>query len=365
MSTLDDTCGKLLDSTVSADLAITKSSFRIQNRRLFLTYPNKLLDKLKLKEDLKAKHDYVRIEIAHEKGSNGEYPHTHVLLDFGVQFQTRQPSFFDIDSLHPHIRKVTTSTHWTNCLKYLGKEDPDNAHLKVQSLAEGVWKHGTVAEALSSVTSFKDVVPVIQLMAHKPPEQIVRKYSHFPWQESLIAELKCKPDYRKIIWYTDLVGGCGKTELADYLMACGDGLNRPSSYLMVSQCGGSKDFASILASSLSSGWEGHCIFLDLPRDAEKYSIYSPIEMIKNGTFTTTKYQGKTFQLKYRPHVVIFSNFFPNTNRISLDRWDIRLVETIDKEYKIRNLTVKESEDLRKEQQEEPEFAAFNPLQPVQ
>lgn len=345
MSTLNDTCGKLLDSSPIS--VINKNSFRIQNRKLFLTYPC-IIDKSHLKDALASKHSYSRIEIAHEYGQNQDYPHTHVLLDFGVIFQTRQPSFFDINSIHPHIRKVTTLTHWNNCLNYLAKEDPDNEHLKIQSLAEKVWENSSLTEALKTATSFKQVVPIIQLMSHKPSQKALRTYSHLPWQESLISELRSFPDYRKIIWYVDIVGGCGKTELADFLMACGDGVNSSSSYLMVSQCGGPKDFASILSSSLSSGWEGHCIFFDLPRDAEKYSIYAPIEMIKNGTFTTTKYQGKTIQLKYRPHVVIFSNFFPDTKRISSDRWDIRLIESENKIFSVRNLTINESEDLRKE-----------------
>jgi hypothetical protein len=50
--------------------------------------------------------------------------------------------------------------------------------------------------------------------------------------------------------------------------------------------------------------------------------YSSIECIKNGMITNTKYE-TGFKVFNPPHVVVFSNFPPDEEKLSADRWNIK------------------------------------------
>lgn len=117
---------------------VDESKFRLQNQRILLTYSGHL-DKLEYVAWITSKIKYkpVFIRLAHETGDNGDYLHTHVLIDFGKSFQTRSCRYFDyqgdIEVLHPHIKTIKTKIHFENAMVYLSKEDPENADLKKSS----------------------------------------------------------------------------------------------------------------------------------------------------------------------------------------------------------------------------------------
>lgn len=302
--------------------------FRIQNQKLMLTYKTHL-DKVAYKRWLRGVVGFEprRIEMAWETGKNTvSYPHTHVLIDFGKIWQTTNCRRLDYESIHPHIKKVKTKTHWINSLKYLTKEDRSNDHILKEleggvgtSIVEDVWNCETLTEALiHCVKSASDASGVIQIYGCKPNEIVVEPPS-MRWCKNLIDELKGVPDRRKIIWYCDPIGNIGKTWLCKYLMSLG------KDYYCVNQIGGVKDFATIVDSALEGGWSGWCMLFDLPRDSAGKGIYEPLENLKNGLITTTKYRGRSMLLD-NPHVVVMANFMPAFRSMSLDRWDLRVFE---------------------------------------
>lgn len=129
-----------------------------------------------------------------------------------------------------------------------------------------------------------------------------------PWQFRLIQEVQRKPDDRKIIWYYDDEGNKGKTFLCEYLRSKG---------AKVLMNGKTADIAYI--------YNGEKIVLfDYTRSMETYVNYGLLEGIKNGYLVSTKYMGCTKSFE-KPHVIVMANFRPDYNKLSLDRWDVRII----------------------------------------
>lgn len=139
-----------------------------------------------------------------------------------------------------------------------------------------------------------------------------------PWQRATIELVKGYADEsdRSIIWIVDELGNSGKTYLAKALYD-----NR--SCLMVS--GGSKDICCALASFMEERGEGPDIFIwNLPRDNSCIS-YSSLESLKDGFVFSPKY--KSCCLRFNtPHVIVFSNEYPDIDKLSMDRWKIFRIE---------------------------------------
>lgn len=128
----------------------------------------------------------------------------------------------------------------------------------------------------------------------------------YEWQAKLVEELDGTPDTRKIIWYVDKDGANGKSTLARWLIA-----NKEAIVLE-----GKK-------ADCLYGYNGERIVVfDLSRSTEEYTPYDTIEKIKNGVFFNTKYESG-MRVFDQPHVVVFSNFWPDQEKMSSDRWDIR------------------------------------------
>ncbi len=317
MQTLENSLGILYNPT---------SNFRIQNQKIFLTYMGTHLQKDIVRTYFQSRYQgYKQIEIAHENGAQGNTPHTHILIDFGRLYQSKDARIFDLPmsnggSIHPNIRKITTQSYWTNCLNYLAKEDPECSNLKILSPVQAIWNCNSMEEALSKVTHLNQVMPTIAVMNLKPRPMPEYTYSHFPWQEELIAHLETKTHPRELDWYFDSFGDSGKSEIATYLMSISP------KYLIISECGGMRDFATTIVGAMDrNNWTGHACIFDFPRGTESKSIYTPMEAIKDGRVTSTKYQGKTQLLPYRPHVIILCNFLPIFDAVIPGRWRIRII----------------------------------------
>jgi len=127
------------------------------------------------------------------------------------------------------------------------------------------------------------------------------------WEQELIEELENDPHKRKIIWYVDTIGGCGKTTFAKYLLSKGD-----CAYFLNSK-----------TSDIAHAYNGErTVIFDYTRSMDGHLNMSIVEMIKNGLVFSPKYDSCN-KINATPHVVCFSNFEPDQSTLSADRWDIR------------------------------------------
>lgn len=314
-----------------------KGKFYVQNQRLLLTYKTHLP-----KEDVKtffeeknAKETIVAHEVA---SSETNYEHSHVYVDFGRRFQSANARIFDIKGIHPNIKLVKTSKHLENIWAYLCKEDHENDYLlerlTKKSIFDVIANKPTIQDALRIAKSPSEASGIALMYQFKEQEAVELPNLPHQWQKELLEELKNKkPSHREIIWYYDPVGGTGKSDFTKH--ACVE--QRAAVFTAL---GGDRDAAQLILTARASGWDGRVVITDLPRDAETRSIYSPLEAIKNGMITSTKYQGGTSVFN-RPHVVVFANFLPElSGRMSHDKWDIRklVINPVDHSVTCHNLT---------------------------
>ena len=132
------------------------------------------------------------------------------------------------------------------------------------------------------------------------------------WQQELLSELETCPNPRKIIWYYDPVGNTGKTFFAKWRY-------QMDICTAVVQGGQAKDICHIISKRTD---DTNTIIMDMSRSSQHMVDYNLIENVKNGYFQSGKYDSAMVIMPI-PHMVIFSNFKPNTAKLSADRWDIR------------------------------------------
>lgn len=142
----------------------------------------------------------------------------------------------------------------------------------------------------------------------------------YGWQKELTEILNGEVDTRKIYWYWEQIGNVGKTQFCRHLCI------KNKDYLYLT--GKASDMKYTIATAIENGNLPVCILMDFTRSQEEYISYQGIEEIKNGIFYSSKYKGNMVIFNI-PHVIVFSNFRPEMFRLSIDRWDIREIATLD------------------------------------
>lgn len=349
------------DSAPEAGVNPRSGKFSLQNQRIHLTYKTHIP-----KKELA---DYIReetgcsaatIDIAHESAdTKAPYEHTHVVIDFHSRYQTTNQRKFDYQGIHPHIKKINSHKHYENCLTYLAKEDPENAHLKdpKKTVLQHVLESTTIHEALRRcVKRPSDVAGVVQLYNLKGPN-----YDHItvpppihPWQKEIIdytSEPCPQHLIRKVIWIYDPAGNTGKSQLCRFLT-----VTSTSKWYVLNGISSTRDVSTIILGAVESGWTGHGIIIDIPRSEsiremssrrDFRELYVSIESLKNGTLTATKYTGRTFFYNCS-WLVVMSNWLPDINSLSLDRWDVRYLDPTT--YTMTPMSIDEVRNLRQHDQ---------------
>lgn len=129
----------------------------------------------------------------------------------------------------------------------------------------------------------------------------------YPWQEKIEEICLRKPDDRTIHWYWEPKGCKGKTAFCKY-MAVKHGAT-------ILANGASKDIGQSLPD------DPKIVIFNFTRTTEERINYGALEAVKDGLVFCPKYESKT-KIFNCPHVVVFSNFPPDKETMSIDRWKI-------------------------------------------
>lgn len=145
------------------------------------------------------------------------------------------------------------------------------------------------------------------------------KMKLYKWQEEILEIIKEEPDNRKIYWYYEDEGNTGKSSICKHI--CMN--NKNALYI----CGKASDMKyAIIQFVLTHKKSPEIILIDIPRSMdEKYISYSGIESIKNGIIFSTKYESGMCMFD-SPHVLIFSNNYPDLSKFSEDRWILKKIQ---------------------------------------
>lgn len=127
------------------------------------------------------------------------------------------------------------------------------------------------------------------------------------WQAEIWLILKGPVHPRQILWFWEKTGGFGKSTFAKWLAR--------TQNAFYSTGGKSADIAYAYQ-------DEKIVVFDLPRTSAEYMNYNVVEQLKNGMIFSGKYQSemKFFEI---PHVVVFANYEPDTDKLSQDRWFIK------------------------------------------
>jgi len=228
--------------------------------------------------------------------------------------------------------------------KRMGSRDQARDYTrKAEGRVAGPWEYGEwtvgqgnrsdLREAASTLLATRNLRELA--LAH--PESFVRYHGGFakllevtreaprlpdpeqwrPWQTDCLQLLAGEPHPRRIHWFVDPDGGAGKSFLVRYLAT-----NR-----------GALPLGSGRHDRLLNAWNGESIVtFDFSRDVSSAgpdadrTPYAVIESIKNGV-VFSGFFGTGPRIFPTPHVLCFSNFFPDESKLSMDRWDTRVVSS--------------------------------------
>lgn len=140
----------------------------------------------------------------------------------------------------------------------------------------------------------------------------------YVWQQQLLGRLLQPADDRHILWRWESTGNTGKTALAKYLVYHHKALYVSGKFADIAQ--GFVHFAKA-----NGGEAPKIILIDAPRCNVDYISYQAMEKLKDGMMFTSKYESQMLQFP-SPHVVVFANCEPNLEKLSEDRWDVKMIE---------------------------------------
>lgn len=181
----------------------------------------------------------------------------------------------------------------------------DLAHSTIYSLKEETRVEGSPQYIFPNYTYLgKDLVPY---------------ESMYPWQKSIMDILSHPPDERAIHLIVDQKGNSGKSTLAKGLAYHHDACVVPLGLT-----------SAQMKSAIVGNGPKNIYIIDLPRNNRSYTeIFDTIEEVKRG-FVISCFHGKLQQLfMTRPHVVCFTNEYPDLKLLSMDMWQLYTISSFD------------------------------------
>lgn len=132
-----------------------------------------------------------------------------------------------------------------------------------------------------------------------------------PWQSDLVALIKSDPHPRQIVFVVDSVGAAGKTTFARYLFGVFD-------RVQIMDPGRLADMAYELKE------DTRVLLMDCPRSRTEVLSYHFLEKVKDGYVHSGKYESRMKTLG-PCHVIVFMNDEPDRLKLSVDRFDVRVL----------------------------------------
>lgn len=336
----------------------TTKKFRLQNQYVLLTYKSHLpKDHYTewLKDTMKIPNMWIRL--AHETADkNCPYRHTHVVIDFGRRINVHNCHKFcyknpdlpadKVDkcgAIHCNIRRLPGNQAFIDAKVYIAKEDRENADLQQSKEEQAKAKGLALVNSIQGATSvnvalrqnlrrISDAAGIIQIFQKRnlgQPNVRIPDRPDRPWHQELFTQVeteRCAWGDRKIIWYVDKVGNSGKSWFSRYMSRA----KRDESgfdWLCISAMDDPKEAYNQLLQAVDQGFNFKGFIIDVARGYKfKRGLYTALETFKNGQLTATKYQGGRLEFN-TPWIIVFSNFWPKTEMMSADRWDIRRIDT--------------------------------------
>jgi hypothetical protein len=139
------------------------------------------------------------------------------------------------------------------------------------------------------------------------------KFDTIKPREEIMELIRHEPDNRTINWIWSEEGGIGKTSTCAYIEQNYEGV------CIVN--GKGADIKNQVINHLKEN-ELDILIINVPRCNENHVSYAAMEEIKDGLIYSGKYEGGFANIEH-PHVIVISNFAPELEKLSEDRWNIK------------------------------------------
>lgn len=331
--------------------------FYIKNQKMHLTYHFHIkIDRfLKYIKELLATVDngIKEYSIVHETGDKTvPHNHTHAAFWFNKSLEITLPTFFDYDDgnpenqKHPNIKCVSNKKLFDDiCDRYHKKENsPKTNRVRKQKQESkyvvecGKGQYYPTKEGLEACRTDNDVALLVakcgaqritqtgsyiiawKALKNKPEPPDTRELPMLKkWQKELLDYLLDTSNDRIIPWIVDVTGGAGKSVLGDYMV-------RVHGAIVLTSLNSSNALHTIRKYK-DEGIPIRYIIINLTRTTGDYvGVYTIIESLKDGRFTSGKYDSINITIKPAPCVCVMSNTKPDIERLSADRWDVMFLE---------------------------------------
>lgn len=260
----------------------------------------------------------LKIAIAHESGNKEiEYQHSHVVVHFGVSTtisNKRVTTGFDYLGNHPNVKHGKGKNAWKDMLKYISKEDDDigfEVEKDFNDTLENIWNKKNTTEVLKMCSKPSDVIPYLEIwrhkllaIEHKEYHEAIANLELNEYQVEWWNNLKDQND-REVLWIVDEDGGKGKNTFGKWLRV----VHIAEKHVLRSKA----------VNFMYQGSE--FVYINITRSQEEHISYNAIEDLKDGDMVSDKYMGRSV-LYAPPKVIVFSNMYPDTSKMSYDRWNI-------------------------------------------
>lgn len=302
------------------------TNFRLCAKSVHLTYKTHL----KVEEIVfKTKKEFF-FKAFHETGKTG-YLHTHVVCYCPKKFDTKDERFFDINNIHPHIKRIYTKLHWERAVAYdqASKKEGSKYEVIHNNLPSTAWEFkGALREAIQLKNRWADVINDDDLTSSimnnmkwarevfnaKPNNckfNLIEEYGSFlDWQTFILDRVKNQTK-RQITWVYDKIGHNGKSDFSEHL--------EDNENAFTIEGGKANDICYEYEKE-------ELVVFDIPKskDKEIWKPYNLMERFKKGRIKSYKYLPCK---KYLPSdvickVVVFANYLPDWEEMSKDRWDV-------------------------------------------
>lgn len=207
------------------------------------------------------------------------------------------------------------------------EKDASKTELKNERIIELLKKYGHLSDHELTKALFRDNVSLSDINNVKKRKQLeqklnlkdsmineAKKIKWKEWQQALINELIKETHPREIIVVIDKVGNAGKTFFMKNWKICNED----------TVCNLTNGKTEDLLHIISKKPNVNTVFLNLPRSLHGAINYEAIESIKDGEFSSNKYEG--IEVTIPPtKLVIFTNKPLKWSKISQDRWKIMVI----------------------------------------
>lgn len=296
-----------------------KKKQSVRSNRICFTLNNYTEEECSLLKDFSATECVDYMIVGKEVGKSGT-PHLQGFISVRPSFlKAKDGNVSKWKSLCPalhraHLESAYGSDHQSK--DYCSKDG--QIFLEIGTPATKVQSHWDLLVQCTTMEEARDICPESFIKYHNQLKTIVAGNQGTPdiapkmlkpWQAEVVNRLRHQNE-RKVLFVVDEVGNSGKSELTKWMLC---NLNS-----FVSTGGKVGDLMHIHSKKKDTKYS----VFDMARcNNPDYFPWNFIEMLKNGWYQSTKYDGSTIVCGVQK-IVMFLNQEPPMHKLSADRYDI-------------------------------------------